>query len=334
MMPWVSSMLEPVVITGCGWVTPRVAGDLVTVLAYYARIERETPHPSFEPVSSEILAAFGTMPGEAAKEPAVRLPAAALELAWRQAGLSRESYPSDRKGMVIGCALAGVPGMIDFANDVREQSARFVSPIRFPQTVGNYISGALSRAYDFRGPASTIACGNASSLDAIIEGASLLRAGRADVIVAGGTEAIFAPLAAGLSSRHGHVAEGACLFIIERPDDAFRRGAAILATLRRLTPGTGIPSPETIQSVSGFYEKGAVCIEQWCGCMLGAGGAAALAAGIGAANGIPVPRYGAKSGDVAEQVVTVGPDGAPATVVRVAASDASGQLRKLEAVVG
>jgi 3-oxoacyl-(acyl-carrier-protein) synthase len=188
------------VITGCGWVTPRAAGDISTVLQAYSNHGGEALSKTrYDPVGPEIFSPFTNLPGEAAKEDAVRLAAVALEIAWKQAGLSGDSYASDRKGLVLGCALAGVSGMIDFANDVRTQSARFVSPIRFPQTVGNYICGALARGYDFRGPASTIACGTASSLECIREGCALLSSGLADVVIAGGTELLSPEIVEGLN---------------------------------------------------------------------------------------------------------------------------------------
>ena len=85
-----------------------------------------------------------TPPGnEIKKNKGALIAAIALSYAMESAKWSTEHYADDRVGLVLGHALAGQLGMIQFANDVREQTARFVSPIHFPQTVGNFISGDL-----------------------------------------------------------------------------------------------------------------------------------------------------------------------------------------------
>jgi 3-oxoacyl-[acyl-carrier-protein] synthase II len=239
------------------------------------------------------------MSPECRNDQGASLAAVAFESARRDAAFVTGSVPSERVGLVLGNALAGQSGMIDFANDVRQQSPRFVSPIRFPQTVGNFITGALSRAYDIRGPNSTIANGSASGLVAIIEGCALLSAGKVDVIFAGGTERLTPALAAGLAEPDVIYSDGACLFVLERREHAVERGATVLATIvpsvdqfgpeprasARATPSTFDP----IRSVVGLRESDVIFIEHWIGRCLGALGAAAVAAAIGAARGLPVP---------------------------------------------
>lgn len=268
-----------VAMTGCGWVTPRVAGRIEDVLTVYSGAH-DPPKVAYEPIPQAIFDQFPKLPMEAVKEPPVRLAAIALEIACAQAGINQ--IPSDRKSLVVGCALAGLGGMIDFANDVREQSPRFVSPIRFPQTVGNYICGALARCYDFRGPASTIACGSASSLEAIREAASWLVSGQADFVVAGGCETLSPPIVEALDLPEVRFADGACFFVLERESDAARRGAKILAVLPdpRLPARPGFADGSTVHA-AGFRPNGALCIENWIGRTLGADAAASLAAAIG-----------------------------------------------------
>jgi len=283
-----------VVITGCGWVTPLCAGTIEPVIQAYAdRAKGGYEVFGHERVGSEVLSAYPNLPGEAGKEDAVRLAAIALEIAFLQAGLNVQSYASERKGMVLGCALAGVSGMIDFANDVREQSPRFVSPIRFPQTVGNYISGALSRAYDFRGPASTVACGSASSLEALEYACRLLNANQADIMIAGGTELIFPNIAESLTQTGKQFSDGACLFVLERREAAERRNGSVLASVP--DPSTnGLMSDVAVHSTVGIDEQGAVCIDRWVGSCTGADGGTALAAAIAASKGLVVPYCGAR----------------------------------------
>ena len=57
--------------------------------------------------------------------------------------------------------------MIRFAEEVRAQSPRFVSPIHFPETVGNYLAAALARGFGFRGPNLTLA-GDSAGMEAVV----------------------------------------------------------------------------------------------------------------------------------------------------------------------
>ncbi len=327
-----------IVITGCGWVTPRAAGEISTVLKVYAGRDGEARSSlRYEPISSDIFSQYANLPGEAAKEHAVRLAAVALEIAWKQAGLSAGIYSSDRKGLVLGCALAGVSGMIDFANDVRKQTPRFVSPIRFPQTVGNYICGALARGYDFRGPASTIACGSASSLESIREGCALLSSGQADMVVAGGTELLSPEIVDGINQPDVRFADGACLFVLEREDAAQKRGAKILASVPGFGSRAGDQSTPRTQVVStvGHVEPGAVCIEKWTGRTLGADGAAALAAAIGSTRGNVVPFAGEIATDeaVKTNIAALGREPTPRHFI-IRALDVTNEIHELIITVG
>ena len=213
-----SQSSHSIVITGCGWVTPFAAGGIEAVLQTAAgQAPDSNKSQGYRPIADNLLAGYTDLSPECRNDPGAWLTAVAFECVRRDAMFVSGSVPSERVGLVLGNALAGQSGMIDFANDVRQQSPRFVSPIRFPQTVGNYITGALSRAYDIRGPNSTIANGSASGLVAIIEGCALLSTGKVDVIFAGGTERLTPALAAGLAEPDVIFSDGACLFVLERP---------------------------------------------------------------------------------------------------------------------
>lgn len=286
---WGAPLRDAVVITGCGWVTPWGAGTIEEVLSSPGR---PPVGASYWPVGDAVLAAVPGISPECRQDPGAHLAAAALEYARRDAGLaiSPAVAPADRVGMVLGCALAGQSGMIDFANDVRAQSARFVSPIRFPQTVGNYIAGALARGYDIRGPNATIACGIASGLEAVAQAQAILLAGKADMVYAGGVDRLTPRLAVGMAQQGVVLSDGACWFVLERASDAAKRGARILAVLCTDTaPQAGQPRERPLCSTAGFTEPGSVHIESWTGRCLAALGAAAIAAAIGAARGLAIP---------------------------------------------
>src|SRR5439155_1231844 len=64
------------------------------------------------------------------------------------------------------------------------------SPRLFAATVSNAAAGELAIAYRLAGPAVTVTAGGASGLAALGEAIELIRAGRADVVVAGGVDAL------------------------------------------------------------------------------------------------------------------------------------------------
>ncbi len=286
---------ESIVLTGCGWVTPVIAGTIDDVLTAHADRQSISPgEDGFAVVPDTLRDAEFDLSSELKRNRGAWMAALALEHARRGAALLEQSVVPERVGMVLGCALAGQLGMMDFAGEVREQTARFVSPIHFPQTVGNYLAGALARAFAIRGPNSTIACGAASSLRAISEAYGILTSGEADVVYAGGVENLSKELACGLEEPNVCLSEGACMFVLERADHAGSRGANPLATLSLIDleceeDDQGRGNRGEIRSAAGIEEEGAIVIEHWIGRCLGALGAAATAAAIGAARGYSVP---------------------------------------------
>lgn len=320
---------DAIVLTGCGWVTPFAVGSIEEVLAAACDAPPRPPLDQlYWAIPDLTVERYAHLSKELKSDTGAWVTATAFERARREAGLDVESLAPERVGMALGCALAGQLGMIQFANEVRQQSARFVSPIHFPQTVGNYVAGALARSYDIRGPNTTLAGGCASGVDAIVEGCRLLRAEEADVIFAGGFDCLSDALAvglieAGLARRPDRAAsaddespclrpsEGACLFVLERRGDAQRRGAGVLAevtgsghlaagdALTRGVKGGPVTPPvigpaevargDIVVSVAGLHRPDAVCIEHWIGRCFAALGAAAVAAAIAAARGLEVP---------------------------------------------
>jgi 3-oxoacyl-(acyl-carrier-protein) synthase len=229
-----------------------------------------------------------------AAERDLRIGAVAFEIARAQSGIALETLAADRVGIVLGCALAGQAGMIAFAEEVRQQSPRFVSPIHFPQTVGNYPAGGLGRGYHVRGPNITLSGGTASGLDAVVTAVQLIAAGDADVVIAGGLETLTPQLATCVGAAVAP-ADGACFFLLEHAASAERRGVAPLAVVRDSAQSSAThwnaPADCQLLSCAGCCVPGAIAIEQWIGGCLAAAGAATVAAAIGAAWGTIVPFY-------------------------------------------
>jgi|GEM_PF-2433975 len=286
-----------VVITGCGWVTPFTWGPFETVLAALSTSNVKTQAGTrFFPVPDTILDECGDLGPEIKKDKGAAIAAIALSHALASASLDKDHYPADRVGLVVGSALAGQLGMVQFANEVRAQSARFVSPIHFPQTVGNYLSGALARAWSIRGPNSTVASGNASGLEAVCEAVRLIGAGRADIIYAGGVDRLSPDLASGFADSSKPTSDGACMFVVEQGDRARERGVSLLARVGEFGTFTGAELMQRMQARhydilagSDPLDERTIAIERWTGACLGVWGAACLAAAISAASGLSVP---------------------------------------------
>jgi 3-oxoacyl-(acyl-carrier-protein) synthase len=263
------------VITGCGWVTPFGAG---AARAFRAARSQPAGHLT---VPAEFLNGGPALPEDLATELAVRLGARAVQLACEEAQLPLESLAGERTGLVIGSGLAGQGGMIDFANEVREQSARFVSPIHFPQTVGNYPAGAIGRAFHIRGVNTTISCGAAAGLEAVAEGARQIAADAADVMIVGGLEVFSDALARALEKDHEGLSDSACFFVVESAERASSRGIKPLAIwrgLRRMpTASANDVHDPMILSSAGCAVSGAHDVVRDFGWGLAASGAQALA---------------------------------------------------------
>ncbi len=286
---------DAVVLSGCGWVTPFACGSIAEVLTAASTQEISVCSGGYWGVPDATVEAYATLSKELRRDKGAWLTAVAVEHALRSASLDLADFDMSRVGLVLGCGLAGQIGMIEFANEVRGQTPRFVSPIHFPQTVGNYIAAALARGYQLRGPNVTLAGGLASGIDAMIEACRLVVSGRADVVIAGGTERLSEELALGMSEPGVVLSEGACLFVLERAEHAAGRGVKPLAFVSGMgASGGGDREPgdagsSCLVSTAGVAKADGVFIEACIGRCIGAGGAAAVAAAIAAASGLAVP---------------------------------------------
>ena len=187
--------------------------------------------------------------------------AAAAEQALSQAGLlSRDSEgrkkadcDPDMTGVVLGNGIGGFEITTESFRKLFYQGPRRMLPLTIPLMITNEAAGNISMIYDTRGPAFTQVTACASGTDALGQALDLIRLGRCDVVIAGGTEACITPFAIGgfqmlkaLSTkrcnepekasrpfdkdRDGFVlGEGAGILILESEEHAKKRGAAILA---------------------------------------------------------------------------------------------------------
>ena len=187
--------------------------------------------------------------------------AAAAAQALEQAGLleaapeggKRIKGDGERAGVVMGNGIGGFEVVSESFRKLFNDGPRRMLPLTVPLMISNEASGNISILFGLKGPAFTQVTACASGTDALGQALDLVRAGRCDVAVAGGTEACVVPFAIGgfqmlkaLSTkrrdtpekasrpfdadRDGFVlGEGAGVLVLESEDHARERGAAILA---------------------------------------------------------------------------------------------------------
>ena len=121
--------------------------------------------------------------------------------AWADAGLpapDAEDYTDqidpDRLGVVVGTGIGGVLTTLTNYDTLRERGARRVSPLAIPMLMPNGPAAAIALELVARAGVHTPISACASGAEAIGQGIEMIRSGRADVVVCGGTEAAMHPL--------------------------------------------------------------------------------------------------------------------------------------------
>ncbi|MGW2813109.1 beta-ketoacyl-[acyl-carrier-protein] synthase family protein [Streptomyces sp. NPDC001415] len=172
--------------------------------------------------------------------------------AWRDAG-TPEVAP-ERLAVVIGTGTGGVLTTLSQDDTFEKSGARRLSPFAVPMLMPNGPAAWVSMELGAQGGARTPVSACASGAEAIAMGLDLIRAGRADVVVAGGTEACLHPFTIAafaqmkaLSTqdhdpesvsrpfdrdRSGFVmGEGAGVVVLERAEFARARGARVYGSV-------------------------------------------------------------------------------------------------------
>ena len=176
----------------------------------------------------------------------------AARAAWEDAG--RPEVEPERLGAVMGSGIGGVWTLLDQWDNLREKGPRRVYPLAVPMLMPNGPAAAVSLDLGARAGAHTPVSACASGAEGMAYGAEMIRSGRADVVVAGGTEAAihalpvagFAAMQA-LSTRNDEpqkasrpydtardgfvLGEGAAVVVLESEEHARARGAQIYAVL-------------------------------------------------------------------------------------------------------
>jgi len=174
--------------------------------------------------------------------------------AWADAGLDGSDVDPNRVGVDYSTGIGGLWTLLDAWDTLKEKGPRRVLPMTIPMLMPNAASAAISMNLAARAYARTDVSACASSTEAIANAYDHLQKGYADVVIAGGTEAVVHPLPIAafaamqaLSKRNdapekasrpydvnrdGFVlGEGAGSIVLETEEHALARGARIYAEL-------------------------------------------------------------------------------------------------------
>jgi 3-oxoacyl-[acyl-carrier-protein] synthase II len=270
-------MSTSVVVTGLGATTP-LGGDVPATWAA-ALAGTSTARPWRGPWVEEwqgdlaLPVGFGCQLAVPAHEVLERVHTKRLDLsgqyalvaareAWADAGFGDVGrVPADRLGVVVGSGIGGIGTTLAAYDTLRAKGARRVHPLTVPMLMPNGPAAAISIELGARAGTHTPVSACATGAEAIAAGADMIRSGRADVVVAGGTEAAIVPLCiAGFAAmqalstreddpsrasrpydtaRDGFVlGEGGAVVVLESADHAAARGATAYAELL----GAGVSS--------------------------------------------------------------------------------------------
>jgi 3-oxoacyl-[acyl-carrier-protein] synthase II len=106
------------------------------------------------------------------------------------AGLTRPFPRPERVGIYMGTAIGGFERGVEAMEIYRREGMRGVSPFALPSVLPNMLAFHIAQTLGAKGPSITIATACATGTQAIGEAMEALRNGRADVIIAGGAEAV------------------------------------------------------------------------------------------------------------------------------------------------
>ena len=169
--------------------------------------------------------------------------AAAVE-AWKDAGLARKGVEGDagfrpdmdRVATVLGNGIGGLEVTGESFKTLFEKGPDRLSPLAIPELIANEGAGNISIALGAKGASHVLVTACASSTDALGYALDMIRCGRADVVIAGGSEAVIMEFCVGgfmkekaLATKFNDCPEKACRpFNVDRDGFVMGEGAAIL----------------------------------------------------------------------------------------------------------
>ncbi|MCE5273894.1 MAG: beta-ketoacyl-ACP synthase II [Deltaproteobacteria bacterium] len=174
--------------------------------------------------------------------------------AWAQSGLSPDTYPEHRIGVLMGSGAGGMATLEEQIPIFTARGARRVSPMTVPMFISNIGSAELAMKIRAKGPGMGLTSACATGGHAIAMALRLIQAGDADCMIAGGVEACLTPFSMAafasmraLSTRNDDprgasrpfdrdrdgfvMSEGGAALVLEEYSLARKRGADILGVI-------------------------------------------------------------------------------------------------------
>jgi 3-oxoacyl-[acyl-carrier-protein] synthase II len=250
-----------VVVTGMGTTNP-VGGDVATTWDALVKGQSGVRHLDDDWVAEAPVKIGGRIavePSEVLERVKARrldrssqfAMVAAME-AWAQSGLQDADIDHDRLGVAMASGIGGVTTLLSNYDTLLEKGPRRVSPLAVPMLMPNAPAAQISLYVGARAAVNTPVSACASGNEAISLALDQIRLGRADMVLAGGTEAAIHPLPMAAfanmmalsknagdpttvsrpwdTARDGFVlGEGAGVLVLESEEHAVARGATIYA---------------------------------------------------------------------------------------------------------
>ena len=254
--------LKRVVVTGLGATSP-VGGDVKTT--WSALLDGQSGVSALteawaEPLGARIAARVAVEPTEVLDRVKARrldrsaqLAMVAAQEAWADSGLETgATVAPERLGVAVASGIGGVSTLLGNYDAMLEKGPRRVSPLAIPMLMPNSPAANIGLAIGARAGVHTPVSACASGNEAIALGIDMIRLGRADVVLVGGTEAAVHPLPMAafgqmmaLSKRNDDptaasrpwdkgrdgfvLGEGAAVLVLESAEHAEARGAHVYA---------------------------------------------------------------------------------------------------------
>ncbi len=115
-------------------------------------------------------------------------------MAVEDAGLKTDRVDATRFGVLVGSGIGGIETLLEQYAILTEKGPDRVSPFFVPMIIVNMASGVISMRFGARGPNSSVVTACATGNHAIGDAMRIIQRGDADVMIAGGAEAIIVPL--------------------------------------------------------------------------------------------------------------------------------------------
>ena len=158
-------------------------------------------------------------------DPFLQYAMACSVMAVEDAGLDTGKVDGTRFGVLIGSGIGGIQTLLSTHDTLNEKGPDRVSPFFIPMMIVNMASGLVSMRFGAKGPNSSVVTACATGNHAIGDAFKIIQRGDADVMLAGGAEAIIIPLTiAGFCAMKAMSTRNEAPTKASRPFDASRDG--------------------------------------------------------------------------------------------------------------